>query len=61
MVFALKRLSLLLNKKFQILLIVEDLLDVFLHRADEKFILFIPLLHASVFFFKRSNTLFHLG
>ena len=31
MVFALKRLSLLLNKKFQILLVVEDLLDVFLN------------------------------
>lgn len=51
----------LLDEELQVLLVVQDLLDVFLDRVYEKFILFISLLHAQIFFFKRTNTLFNLS
>ena len=61
MVFALEGLSLLLNEEFQVLLVVQNLLDVLLDRADEKLVLFVSLLHAGVLLLKRTNTLFDLG
>ena len=48
MVFALKGLSLLLNEELQVLLVVQNLLDVLLDRADEKLVLFVSLLHTGV-------------
>ena len=48
MVFALEGLSLLLNEELQVLLVVQNLLDVLLDRADEKLVLFVSLLHAGV-------------
>ena len=48
MVFALKGLSLLLNEELQVLLVIQNLLDVLLDRADEKLVLFVSLLHTGV-------------
>jgi len=48
-------LSLLLDQDLEIVLVIEDLLAVFLHRCNELLILLIPLLKGDVLLLKWSN------
>jgi len=56
LILAFNVLSLLFNKTFQVVLVIQDLLEILLDRRDDAFVLLEPLLVSLVLFLQRLQT-----